>query len=63
MIEIKSLMRGKTYIIGVLATKADVEEPEFRREDYNKMYGKEDIVMYEEISLKDDEERDGYTKT
>lgn len=56
-------MRGKTYIIGVLATKADAEEPEFRREDYNKMYGREDIAMYEEISLKDNEERDGYTKT
>ena len=56
-------MRGKKYIVGVLATKADVEKPEFRREDYNKMYKNEDIVMYEEISLKDNEERDGYTKT
>ena len=56
-------MGSREYVVGVLATKADVEEPEFKEADFHKRYGREKAIeMYKEVSLKDNAEEDGFTK-
>ena len=50
---------SKKYIVGVLANKKDLEnaeEPYFTFKEFEQMYGRENIEMYEEVSLKDNRE-------
>ena len=56
-IEIKKI-KGNTrpYEVGVIANKADLHS-EFREADFNKLHGSLGISFYEEVSLKEGQEK------
>lgn len=48
-------MKNKKYIVGVIANKKDLEDPNhphFSHTEFNRTYANEGIAMYEEVSLK-----------